>query len=85
MYTWEKCYENGSCVVGDVYTETVSIGGVTLNNQTIDAARGVTSNFKQTNVFGGILGLSFGKSVMGKVAFNFICQVSSNGTKDKRF
>lgn len=63
---WQNCYEDQSCVGGDLYSETVSAGGITVNDQIIGVAREVTSNFRSLNVSEGILGLSFNLNTMGK-------------------
>lgn len=64
--TWQECYTDLSCVYGDVYTETISVGGIVVNNQTIGVAKEATSDLLEANDPGGILGLSFNKDSMGK-------------------
>lgn len=55
-YTWGSCYNDGSCAAGDVFTETVSVGDIVVNNQTIGVAREVNSRGVSLM---GFLGLSF--------------------------
>ena len=66
--TWHRCYEDQKCVYGDVYTETVRVGDIVVNNQTIGVAKEVTSNSVQTTILEGILGLSFNHDSMGKIS-----------------
>ena len=81
--TFEGCYGSGYCIAGDVYTETIGIGGVIVNNQTIGAARAVSSKFDQTNRFDGILGLGFDDSIEGKSQLLIIHQDSAHRTEYK--
>lgn len=37
--TWHICYEDQSCVSGDVYVESVTAGGITVNSQTVGVAK----------------------------------------------
>lgn len=66
-YNWQLCYGDGSCVAGDVYTETVSAGGIVVNNQTIGVVTDVNFNFLLVNGSEGILGLSFNQNTIGKI------------------
>lgn len=63
---WQSCYNDQSCVAGDVYSETVSAGGITVNDQTFGVAREITSNFRTIKGSEGILGLSFNLDSMGE-------------------
>lgn len=64
--TWEACYGNQKYVAGDVYTRTVSFGGITVDNQTVGVATEGIFSFKNTDGFDGILGLSFYQNGMGE-------------------
>lgn len=66
--TWHICYEDQSCVSGDVYVESVTAGGITVNSQTV----GVAKRHKKFETRIGredIFGLSFNhknKTIAGK-------------------
>lgn len=79
-YPWSNCYGDGSCVAGDVYTETVNVGGIVVNNQTIGVAKEV--NYPGTTHLKGVLGLSFNKNSMSKNFASF-CPSRSCQTKLK--
>lgn len=73
--SWHRCYGDETCDSGDVYTETVSVGGIIVNNQTIGVVREIT-NYRETP-FDGILGLSFNRNTMSKFSITYqsrICQ-----------
>ncbi|KAF4470697.1 aspartic ase precursor, partial [Fusarium albosuccineum] len=52
-------YGDGSSSSGDVYTDRVSIGRLTVNNQSVEAAEQVTGNLIPDIDLDGILGLAF--------------------------
>jgi len=57
--TWKISYGDGSGASGSVGTDNVTIGGITIKNQTVELASQVSSEF-QTESSSGLLGLAFG-------------------------
>lgn len=73
---WQACYDGGRCCIGDLYTDTVSVGGVSIDKQAVGAATTVNNAAFLNEGFDGVLGLSFHGKSFGEnpvFIFYFIC------------
>ncbi|EAW13182.1 pepsin-like aspartic protease [Aspergillus clavatus NRRL 1] len=57
--SWQISYGDGSSASGDVYKDTVVVGGVTAHGQAVEAAAQISSQFLQDKNNDGLLGLAF--------------------------
>lgn len=58
-YTWSVSYGDGSSANGDIYTDKVSVGGITVSKQAVELAQSVSTSFTSETASDGILGMGF--------------------------
>lgn len=65
-YTWKITYGDNSGASGDVYKDTVSVGGTTVEGQAVEVASQVSAQFQRDVDSDGLLGLSFSSGNRGE-------------------
>lgn len=57
--SWKISYGDGSSSQGDVYQDKVTIGGLTVSSQAVEAAQQVSASFTRNSETDGLVGLAF--------------------------
>ena len=65
-HTWHIMYADGSTAGGNVYLDKVTIGGLTVPNQAVEAAKWVSEKLIKDADSDGILGLAFSGNSRGR-------------------
>ncbi|KAL8928573.1 MAG: hypothetical protein Q9208_001807 [Pyrenodesmia sp. 3 TL-2023] len=63
---WKISYSNGSNASGDVGTDTVNIGNLGIENQSIELPKELSAQFVASEG-DGLLGLAFGRHACGRI------------------
>lgn len=69
-YTWNISYGDGSGASGDVYTDTVNVGGTSVAGQAVEVASKISAQFQRDVDSDGLLGLSFSSINTGEWGTN---------------
>lgn len=57
--TWNISYGDGSSASGDVYTDAVTVAGITIPDQAVECAKHLSSSFLSDGGNDGLLGLAW--------------------------